>query len=47
MANPVKQSVKRASTSRNDMLRMAATVRAIRIKVSDIPPAKDKVAQQS
>jgi len=45
MANPVKQSGKGVNTSRTDMLLMAATVRAIRVKVSDIPPAKKKLAQ--
>ncbi len=45
MTKPVKQSAKRVSTSRTDMLRMAATARMIRIKVSEIPPAKEKFVQ--
>lgn len=43
MAQPVKQNAKRVNTSHADMLRMAATARVIRVKVSEIPPAKEKI----
>lgn len=43
MTQPVKQNDKRVSTSHTDMLRMAATARMIRVKVSEIPPAKEKI----
>ncbi|MCS3431149.1 hypothetical protein [Klebsiella sp. BIGb0407] len=45
MTQPVKQNNKRVNTSHTDMLRMAATARAIRVKVSEIPPAKEESAQ--
>ncbi|HCA5644566.1 hypothetical protein [Klebsiella pneumoniae] len=45
MAKPVKQNAKRVSTSRTDMLRMAATARMISVKVSEIPSAKEKIVK--